>query len=289
MTLEEISRHEIAGVLPGGGRSITKIVRDARPRTRQRQARCNRATSCAIVRHRAATNAWTAAHPSSNVRPSPRKSIGLCRPPPEAKRPTTGRDARPARISFASSSAQQRVIIGRPMCDNRTRSSSHESAAVRNECAGYRAAVRARARMLSLPHAAYGPFNPYIPIRSTTIGKSRVAIDPIAMRTSWRSNSDIASVTSIGYPRLSASGESSTKMHSYTALRGSHQIPPPNDPNSHILTQPVATVIQLYLFLISFEILAPCHWLWLPSVLTCYHGYSAGRGVDPAGGAPGGG
>ncbi|KZV41557.1 hypothetical protein F511_17989 [Dorcoceras hygrometricum] len=41
----------------------------------------------------------------------------------------------------------------------------------------------------------YGPFNPYIPIRSTTIGKSRVAIDPIAMHTSWRSNSDIATVT----------------------------------------------------------------------------------------------
>ncbi|KZV41978.1 cleavage stimulation factor subunit 2-like [Dorcoceras hygrometricum] len=37
----------------------------------------------------------------------------------------------------------------------------------------------------------YGPFNTYIPIRSTTIGKSRVAIDPIAMHTSWRSNSDI--------------------------------------------------------------------------------------------------
>ncbi|KZV52996.1 cleavage stimulation factor subunit 2-like [Dorcoceras hygrometricum] len=30
----------------------------------------------------------------------------------------------------------------------------------------------------------YGPFNPYIPIRSTTIGKSRVAIDPIAMGVS---------------------------------------------------------------------------------------------------------
>ncbi|KZV34309.1 hypothetical protein F511_28011 [Dorcoceras hygrometricum] len=41
----------------------------------------------------------------------------------------------------------------------------------------------------------YGPFNPYIPIRSTTIGKSRVAKDPIAMHTSWRSNSDIVSVT----------------------------------------------------------------------------------------------
>ncbi|KZV47112.1 hypothetical protein F511_21068 [Dorcoceras hygrometricum] len=41
----------------------------------------------------------------------------------------------------------------------------------------------------------YGSFNTYIPIRSTTIGKSRVARDPIAMHTSWRSNSDIASVT----------------------------------------------------------------------------------------------
>ncbi|KZV41558.1 triacylglycerol lipase [Dorcoceras hygrometricum] len=42
-----------------------------------------------------------------------------------------------------------------------------------------------------------GPFNPYIPIRSTTIGKSRVAKDPIAMHTSWRSNSDITSVTRV--------------------------------------------------------------------------------------------
>ncbi|KZV17912.1 hypothetical protein F511_13425 [Dorcoceras hygrometricum] len=43
----------------------------------------------------------------------------------------------------------------------------------------------------------YGPFNTYIPIISTTIGKSRVARDPIAMHTYWRSNSDIESVTSI--------------------------------------------------------------------------------------------
>ncbi|KZV23909.1 hypothetical protein F511_19312 [Dorcoceras hygrometricum] len=77
----------------------------------------------------------------------------------------------------------------------------------------------------------YGPFNPYIPIRSTTIGKSRVAKDPIAMRTSWRSNSDIASVTSIGYPRMSASDESSTMMHRLLHASGSHPIPPPDDPN----------------------------------------------------------
>ncbi|KZV29083.1 hypothetical protein F511_30078 [Dorcoceras hygrometricum] len=43
----------------------------------------------------------------------------------------------------------------------------------------------------------YGPFITYIPIRSTTIGKSRVARDPISMHTSWRSNSDIASVTRV--------------------------------------------------------------------------------------------
>ncbi|KZV27256.1 hypothetical protein F511_04709 [Dorcoceras hygrometricum] len=43
----------------------------------------------------------------------------------------------------------------------------------------------------------YGPFNTYIPIRSTTIGKSRVAKDPITMHISWRSNSDIASVTRV--------------------------------------------------------------------------------------------
>ncbi|KZV48720.1 hypothetical protein F511_17813 [Dorcoceras hygrometricum] len=77
----------------------------------------------------------------------------------------------------------------------------------------------------------YGPFNPYIPIRSTTIGKSRVAKDPIAMHTSWRSNSDIASVTRIGYPRMSASGESSTTMHRLLHASESHPIPPPNDPN----------------------------------------------------------
>ncbi|KZV29311.1 hypothetical protein F511_08318 [Dorcoceras hygrometricum] len=76
----------------------------------------------------------------------------------------------------------------------------------------------------------YGPFNPYIPIRSTTIGKSRVAIDPIAMHTSWRSNSDIKSVTSIGYPRMSASGESSTTMHRLLHASGSHPIPTPYDP-----------------------------------------------------------
>ncbi|KZV36531.1 hypothetical protein F511_21880 [Dorcoceras hygrometricum] len=83
----------------------------------------------------------------------------------------------------------------------------------------------------------YGPFNPYIPIRSTTIGKSRVARDPIAMHTSWRSNSDIASVTSTGYPRMSASGESSTTMHRLLHASGSHPIPTPGDPKTNQYNQ----------------------------------------------------
>ncbi|KZV50668.1 hypothetical protein F511_29272 [Dorcoceras hygrometricum] len=75
----------------------------------------------------------------------------------------------------------------------------------------------------------YGPFNTYIPIRSTTIGKSRVARDLISMHTSWRSNSDITSVTSIGYPCMRASDESSTTKHRLLHASGPHPIPPPND------------------------------------------------------------
>ncbi|KZV43725.1 hypothetical protein F511_18841 [Dorcoceras hygrometricum] len=88
----------------------------------------------------------------------------------------------------------------------------------------------------------YGPFNPYIPIRSTTIGKSRVAIDPIAMHTSWRSNSDIASVTSIGHPRMSANGESSTTVHRLQHASGSHPIPSPDDPKTNQYNQDLGLI-----------------------------------------------
>ncbi|KZV48324.1 hypothetical protein F511_26541 [Dorcoceras hygrometricum] len=88
----------------------------------------------------------------------------------------------------------------------------------------------------------YGPFNPYIPIRSTTIGKSRVARDPTAMHTSWRSNSDIASVISIGYPRMSASGESSTMMHRLLHASGSHPIPTPYDSKTNRYNQDLGLI-----------------------------------------------
>ncbi|KZV42877.1 zinc finger protein [Dorcoceras hygrometricum] len=112
----------------------------------------------------------------------------------------------------------------------------------------------------------YGPFNTYIPIRSTTIGKSRVAKDPITMHTSWRSNSDITSVTrqthlpkthpvlwpkiyhtiissdSIGYPRIKASGESSTTNHRLLHASGPHPIPPPNDPKTNQYNQDLVLI-----------------------------------------------
>ncbi|KZV16306.1 hypothetical protein F511_28776 [Dorcoceras hygrometricum] len=80
----------------------------------------------------------------------------------------------------------------------------------------------------------YGPFNTYIP--------SRVAIDPITMHTSWRSNSDIASVTSIGYPRMRASGESSTTKHRLLYESGPHPIPPPNDPKTNQYNQELGLI-----------------------------------------------
>ncbi|KZV39401.1 hypothetical protein F511_34159 [Dorcoceras hygrometricum] len=101
----------------------------------------------------------------------------------------------------------------------------------------------------------YGPFNTNIPIRSATIGKLRVARDPITIHTSWRSNSDIACVIrqthlpkthlvlwpeicytiissdSIGYPRTRASGESSTTKYRLLHASGPHPTPPPDYPN----------------------------------------------------------
>ncbi|KZV46052.1 hypothetical protein F511_23356 [Dorcoceras hygrometricum] len=39
---------------------------------------------------------------------------------------------------------------------------------------------------------------------------------------------------SIGYPRMSASGESSTTMHRLLHASGSHPIPPPDDPKDRV-------------------------------------------------------
>ncbi|KZV14493.1 hypothetical protein F511_42567 [Dorcoceras hygrometricum] len=171
------------------------------------------------------------------------------------QRPTIGRDARPARISCASSSAQpcagHRPAVARHARPARRRRARHargdDEEAPPSAAAPWpmqRITDSACKNQLVVVSVQYGPFNPYIPIRSTTIGKSRVAKDPIAMHTSWRSNSDIASVTSIGYPRMSASGESSTTMHRLLHASGSHPIPPPNDPKLDLTTRNVIETLH---------------------------------------------
>ncbi|KZV16218.1 hypothetical protein F511_42430 [Dorcoceras hygrometricum] len=77
----------------------------------------------------------------------------------------------------------------------------------------------------------FDPFSSNMPTESTTIGKSRFARDSIIMHTSWRSNSDVACVTRIGYPCTRASGESSTTKHRLLQASEPHPIPPHDDPN----------------------------------------------------------
>ncbi|KZV58483.1 scarecrow-like protein 9 [Dorcoceras hygrometricum] len=159
-----------------------------------------------------------------------------------------GRDVRPARISCATSGAHRTTLaqnssnFGRPLrypCGN-----LESSTCVILNGSGIQLAIgitdSACKNQLVVVSVQYGPFNPYIPIRSTTIGKSRVAKDPIAMHTSWRSNNDLAN--SIGYPRMSASGESSTTMHRLLHASGSHPISPPNDPKTNQYNQDLGLI-----------------------------------------------
>ncbi|KZV55778.1 hypothetical protein F511_12261 [Dorcoceras hygrometricum] len=84
----------------------------------------------------------------------------------------------------------------------------------------------------------YGPFNTYIPIRSTTIDKSRVARDPITMHTSRRSNSDIAYVTSIdihAQRRAVNPRQRSIDSYMHRDLTQSRHLMTPTESNSSVL------------------------------------------------------
>ncbi|KZV48505.1 F-box protein [Dorcoceras hygrometricum] len=77
----------------------------------------------------------------------------------------------------------------------------------------------------------YGPFNTNIPIRLRTIGKSRLARDPITMHTSWRTNSDIACVTSAVADLFDPIFGPTTTKHRLLHASGPHPTPSPDDPN----------------------------------------------------------
>ncbi|KZV37017.1 hypothetical protein F511_26692 [Dorcoceras hygrometricum] len=260
-TLEEISRHDIAGASPERrpaaaaphekshrSRARRRAKRDALPCQKRRSAPSHRRN---IIDQRAPAS-------YSSFRPSQHR-LGqrriACATKCGQRTSSSPNQARPARFLFARHARPARgrrapwiqLAVGpQPLW-------------LRNHNSGLAHRIMVK-RLATSPHdplgitdsacknqlvvvsVQYGPFNPYIPIRSTTIGKSRVSIDPIAMHTSWRSNSDIASVTSIGYPCMSANGESSTTLHRLLHASGSHPIPPPNDPKTNQYNQDLGLI-----------------------------------------------
>ncbi|KZV33351.1 hypothetical protein F511_41346 [Dorcoceras hygrometricum] len=65
-------------------------------------------------------------------------------------------------------------------------------------------------------------------IRSTT---GNMTPSSVCTRRADEFDTNGISMTSIGYPRIKASGESSTMKHRLLHASGPHPIPPPNDPN----------------------------------------------------------
>ncbi|KZV32665.1 hypothetical protein F511_32302 [Dorcoceras hygrometricum] len=149
----------------------------------------------------------------------------------------------------------------------------------------------------------YGPFNTYIPIRSTTIGKSRVARDPITMHTSWRSNSDIASVTRVSMTfRVVRTNKYNQDLGLIHSTNGNH-LESPNEGSSidhqvtiHLHAQNITMFPTNETWYFASQMLVSSSG-GLILILTVQstrnefrkHSYPAGRGADPARGAPGGG
>ncbi|KZV37566.1 Phytoene desaturase [Dorcoceras hygrometricum] len=262
-------RHDNAGASPGGARprtAATSAAHDAHRRTtaprkqrkaaafllasvhpvappclqrsatsRIQQRNSLRGAALRAAQHRATSAAVMRDHRASPARPAAQHRAMICAGQRPVSRPPAciGRKKirqsgpRPEKISLRSAYTRRLKDFIANGFSSKSWPEKVRRAAAAAACTG--GGVRLEKKGAAAFGSRYGPFNPYIPIRSTTIGKSRVAKDPIAMHTSWRSNSDIASVTSIGYPRMSASGESSTTMHRLLHASGSHPIPPPND------------------------------------------------------------
>ncbi|KZV35372.1 hypothetical protein F511_32720 [Dorcoceras hygrometricum] len=178
--------------------------------TAGQKGRLGRIIACGRVDHGAticATPCWPPAVTRDNQRPATRRSCVLQRRLAAQRRATLARAALLQRPAVSQHRLGQRRIARATKCGQHTSSPPDQTRPARflfarharpaspslarparnSRASCARAMGRRRARRLP----GYGSFNPYIPIRSTTIGKSRVAIDPIAMHTSWRSNSDI--------------------------------------------------------------------------------------------------
>ncbi|KZV38545.1 hypothetical protein F511_20259 [Dorcoceras hygrometricum] len=237
-TLEEISRHDVTGALPERRPSaaVPHEIFARQPCDVAPSATHGRAQGAALSAHRPASSGalHVPSSPTSVQQASPEQ------PSPRDQRPISSREAAPSVAQRRATKRGQRAgsRVGQPRratsarCSGRSPSATGElrasmrklRPALTQNCATLAQKSGIVDRPLRVKRAAVCAW------ASTTIGKSRVAKDPISMRTSWRSNSDIVSVTSIGYPRMSASGESSTTMHRLLHASGSHPIPTPYDP-----------------------------------------------------------
>ncbi|KZV44320.1 hypothetical protein F511_18870 [Dorcoceras hygrometricum] len=157
---------------------------------------------------------------------------------------------RDQRISYASSSTQPCAIIGRPASDSSATialdsgqpcaTTAREATATnRQPCA---TSAQAIARLRS--RTPQNPAQVLNTLSSVSVRESRIQYlcDPQWFRdTASRGPTTIVAPESqfricpsdhdsIGYPRMSASGESLTTMHRLLHASGSHPIPPPNDP-----------------------------------------------------------
>ncbi|KZV22809.1 hypothetical protein F511_34275 [Dorcoceras hygrometricum] len=227
------------------------IVRGARPRTAATSAALHApscadhgATNCATACWTSAVHAATSAHactqqiahgqPTSSLLAraiATRTLLQICAAYGATactrRRASIARGRRP----LAGHRAEQRSKSPAETRDRR----AYNRAAMRSKCAGH----RARSRTPQNP--------PHIinTLSSVSVQESRIQYlcDPQWFRdTASRGPTTIVAPESqfrtcpsdhdsIGYPRMSASGESSTTMHRLLHASGSHPIPPPNDPN----------------------------------------------------------
>ncbi|KZV24073.1 hypothetical protein F511_26939 [Dorcoceras hygrometricum] len=236
---KQISRHDIAGASPdGGGRHHENRAR----RKATHAAATSAALPCAIARRTAPTSAQRFAHGAAGHCPAIARSNKRSGATSGAtSRDQRGRDAQPAARD------QRRNIVQHSRKIAATSAGHCASSAwpLAHKRAGRGAAMRGEA--VALFFFFRTPQNP-LPMLNTlssvSVRESRIQYlcDPQWFRdTTSLGPTTIAAPESqfrtcpsdhysIGYPHMSASGESSTTMHRLLHASGSHPIPPPNDP-----------------------------------------------------------
>ncbi|KZV27173.1 hypothetical protein F511_28474 [Dorcoceras hygrometricum] len=78
--------------------------------------------------------------------------------------------------------------------------------------------------------------------RMSASGESSTTMHQLLHASGSHQSRRLMTPNSIGYPRMSASGESSTTMHQLLHASGSHPIPPPDDPKTNQYNQDLGLI-----------------------------------------------